>query len=305
MALHFQAVTHPPLANLTATAPDHAIIGLTGLKGSGIAKLLRLAAALETPASGAIEGPPNRRLIQFGEPLNFAPVDVLALDGALAAQDPLVRERACLSLERLRRAGATILLSSHDPLLLTRLCDEVWWLDAGRLAAQGDPRAVLPQYSRHITAQLLPWGRSLSEPVNFESRRGDGRARIVTLETAPLLETGKPAVIALEIEFQAPVTNPVIGILIRTRVGLEVFGTNTQLENIPIGPRKPGDKIRIEFHFNCLLAPGEYTLTAATHDPDGTPQDWLDDAQILTVTGENRTAGVVSLACSAVLCVSA
>jgi lipopolysaccharide transport system ATP-binding protein len=295
-------MTHPPFADLTIDAPDRAMIGIVGLKGSGKAALLRLAVGLENPASGTVEAPEQRRLIKLGEALNFSPVGLLALDSALSCQDALVRERACLSLERLRRTGTTILFASHDQPLLTRLCDEIWWLDGGRVAAKGDPRDVFPKYNRFVTEQLIPWGRSLSEPVDYSARRGDGRAGIVSLETIAadgqpslVLRSREPASVRVALRYSQAVENPVIGIMIRTRVGLEVYGTNTELENVRVGPCAAGDELRVVFEFSCDLCPGEYTLTAASHDPDGTAHDWLDDAVAFSVAADRYTAGVANL----------
>jgi len=36
-------------------------------------------------------------------------------------------------------------------------------------------------------------------------------------------------------------------------------------------------------------------LTLASHDPDGSAHDWLDDAVAVTVTDERWTAGVANL----------
>jgi ABC-type methionine transport system ATPase subunit len=302
MAIHFRGVTHPPLQDLTIDAPDRAMIGIIGLKGSGKAALLRLAAGRQNPSSGTVEASADRRLIQLGEPLNFSPVGLLAMDSALSCQDALVRERACLSLERLRRTGTTVLFATHDQPLLTRLCDEIWWLDAGRVAAKGDPRDVLPKYNRFITEQLIPWGRSLSEPVDYSARRGDGRAGIVGLETIAadgqpslVLRSRERASVRVALRYLQAVENPVIGIMIRTRVGLEVYGTNTELEKVRVGPCAAGDEVRVNFEFSCDLCPGEYTLTAASHDADGTAHDWLDDAVAFSVAADRYTAGVANL----------
>lgn len=302
MAIHFRGVTHSPLSGVTISAPDRSIIGIIGLEGSGKAALLRLAAGLENPATGAIDAPANRRLIQLGESLNFSPVELLALDAALSCQDALVRERACLNLERLRRSGSTILFASHDHALLARLADEIWWLDRGRLAAKGDARDVLPKFNRFVTDQLIEWGRSLEQPVDFSSRRGDCRAEILALETlgpggvpALVLPSHESAGIRVTLRFLAPVENPVVGVLIRTRVGLEVYGTNTELERLRIGSCAAGDQLRVRFDFHCDLCPGEYTLTAASHDPDGTAHDWLDDAVAFSVSDTRYTAGVANL----------
>jgi len=69
-----------------------------------------------------------------------------------------------------------------------------------------------------------------------------------------------------------------VGILIRNRLGIDVFGTNTRLEARELGEFHAGDRLEVEFRFDCLLAQQEYTLTAATQYFDGSSQDWLDDA---------------------------
>ena len=51
----------------------------------------------------------------------------------------------------------------------------------------------------------------------------------------------------------------------------------------------------IELRFKCELCPKEYTLTAASHDPDGTAHDWVDDAVAFVVTDARYTAGVANL----------
>ncbi len=62
-----------------------------------------------------------------------------------------------------------------------------------------------------------------------------------------------------------------------------------------IGPRAAGDTVTIVFAFLCDLCPHAYTLTLASHDPDGTAHDWMDDAVAFTVTDERSTAGVANL----------
>ena len=108
-------------------------------------------------------------------------------------------------------------------------------------------------------------------------------------------QSGEEVSVRVSVQFAHTVVDPVIGILIRTRIGLNVYGTNTQLENLCFGPVPAHHAVRIQFRFRCELCPGEYTLTVASHDPDGTWHDWLEDAVSFTVTDTRYTAGVANL----------
>ena len=98
-----------------------------------------------------------------------------------------------------------------------------------------------------------------------------------------------------EVRYHDAVEDPVLGMLIRTQIGFEVYGTNTELERVKIGPRKAGETAVVTFSFLCDLCPNAYTLTLASHDPDGTAHDWLDDALAITVIDERATVGVANL----------
>jgi hypothetical protein len=74
-----------------------------------------------------------------------------------------------------------------------------------------------------------------------------------------------------------------------------VYGTNTELEKIMLGTRAAGETVRITFRFTCELCPQDYTLTVASHDPDGTRHDWLEEAISISVVDSRYTAGVANL----------
>ena len=58
-----------------------------------------------------------------------------------------------------------------------------------------------------------------------------------------------------EVRFHEAVDDPVIGLLIRTQIGFEVYGTNTELERVKIGPRAAGESVIVTFSFLCDLCP--------------------------------------------------
>jgi hypothetical protein len=308
MSIEFKNVSAPPLTGFRAVAPPGAIIGVIGEKGSGVTELLKLACGVLKPEAGEVVAPPERRFVALGDTLNLAPAAVVGLDQALATQDAMVRARTLTGLDRLRRAGTTVLLASHEDRLLEMLCDEVWWIEAGHLAAKGDPRETLRKYKRAVSEKIRAWGETIPPRLAPSYRRGDGRAEVISIET--LGTDGKPTIvwksgemvsIKATVRFHEAVQDPVLGILIRTQIGFEVYGTNTELEGVKIGPRAPGDSVTLTISFLCDLCPHPYTLTVASHDPDGTAHDWLEDAVAFTVTDERYTAGVANLRAKVVL----
>ena len=301
MAIVFRQVVCAPFACLDAVAPEGAVIGVVGENGSGKSILLRLAAGLARPASGAVEAGEPRRLLGADAELDFSPVAVLAMEHTLARRDALERQRAAVALDRLRRAQATVLLVSHEEELLLQLADEVWWLDQGKLAGRGDPAETLRAYAGHISRRVREWGAGAA-PVAPRWRRGDGRTRVENLEL--LGESGQPTgvarsgelvVVRVTLRVASAVADPVVGMMIRSRAGLNVYGTNTELEGVKLGPCAAGDVFRLDFAFRCELCAGEYTLTVASHDPDGVWHDWLDDASAFAGADTRYTAGVANL----------
>ncbi|MBZ5585502.1 MAG: Wzt carbohydrate-binding domain-containing protein [Acidobacteriia bacterium] len=274
-----------------AAAPDGAVVGVIGEDGSGKGRLLREAAA---------RGP--ARYIGPGDALEIPGGGVLLIEHAFAFHDALARERAAVALHAFRRAGGTALIVSHEENLLRRLCDEIWWLRDGALAARGDPGEILACYRRHIAERVRAWGETAAPALSPAVRRGDGRAEVLAVET--IGENGRPtmvwrsgelAVVKVRVIFRETVADPVVGIMIRTRIGLNVYGTNTELERLQFGPCAAGLTVEIAYAFRCELCPGDYTITVASHDPDGVWHDWLEDAVAITVVDQRYTAGVANL----------
>jgi hypothetical protein len=95
--------------------------------------------------------------------------------------------------------------------------------------------------------------------------------------------------------FHQPQCDPMVGILIRTRIGMDVYGTNTRIEKVHLGSYQAGAEVEVDFHFECWLTPQQYTLTVATQNPDGTSHDWLDDVIAFDVVDARAAAGVANL----------
>ena len=164
-----------------------------------------------------------------------------------------------------------MLLVSHEEELLRRLADEVWWLQDGRLAGRGDPEEMLARIARHIAATLRAWGDEhhaaarAARPPRRRPRRG-GRVETVGEDGRPTMvwRSGELAVVRVTVRFRDAVADPVVGMMIRTRIGLNVYGTNTELEKLEAGPVRGGRN-----------AGGRASPSAASCARRSTPSRWL------------------------------
>ncbi len=228
--------------------------------------------------------------------------EILIVDEALAVGDAIFANRCIQKFEELRNRKVTVLFVSHDLGLVKRLSDRSILMLNGRIEAEGSPRDVVNRYvglvlERQASERSEEDGRL---PASF--RHGDGASRILGVDlldahghSVRSLYHGDRLTAVVRIRFERSVSRPMVGMLIRNRLGMDVFGTNTRLENIELGDFASGEELTVQFELDCLLAHSEYTLTVATQYWDGSSQDWLDDVLSFSVVDPRGGAGVVSL----------
>ncbi len=239
--------------------------------------------------------------LAFSAAIHIDP-EVLIVDEALAVGDAIFAGRCIRKFEELRQRKVTVLLVSHDLGLVKRLADRAAFMLEGRVVMEGTPKDAVNQYVGYVLDR--EGGTEEREGVAAETsfRHGDGASRIVDVrllngagEPCRVFRPGESLIIRIQAVFQQSVSNPVIGILIRNRIGMDVFGTNTRLEGVALGSFEPGEVLEVEFEVHCLLSRQEYTLTVATQYWNGLSQDWLDDVVDFRVVDTKDVAGVLNL----------
>ena len=291
------------------------VVGLTGPRGSGAVDLLRLIAGQQRRESGAVEGFEKAALAEASftsadpaeiqrsieEALSSA-ADVILIGPSLALTDAVFQHGAMARIQDLKRRGRWIFLASQDLNLLERHCDEVVVMRDGAVSERGDPAETIRNYRDWLIEQYKKAAGGEVRPV---VRHGDERARISLIEiqdaagrAVQVVRSGERMTVRVELEFLADVAEPVAGILIRSRVGINVYGTNTELEKVSFGPCRAAERVELRFSFDCHLCAEQYTLTVASHDPDGVAHDWLEEAVFFTVADTRYTAGVANLRAS-------
>jgi ABC-type polysaccharide/polyol phosphate transport system ATPase subunit len=227
--------------------------------------------------------------------------EVLIVDEALAVGDAVFANRCVRKFEELRERKITVLFVSHDLGLVKQLSDRAILLLGGRIEAQGKPSDVINRY----IGLVLEKQRSATEKgdrVRGSFRHGDGTSEVVGAEILntrgePVMSvaSGEPITVRVRSRFHKPVSDPMVGILVRTRIGMDVYGTNTRIEQMPLGDFAAGDELEVDFQLECWLTPQSYTLTVATQNADGSSHDWLDDAIGFDVVDTRVAAGVANL----------
>lgn len=228
--------------------------------------------------------------------------EILIVDEALAVGDAVFANRCIHKFEELKERKVTVLFVSHDLGLVKRLADRAVLMLNGRVQAEGSPRDVVNRYVGLVVEREKRSGNEASAAALASSfRHGDGTSEIARVELVNsagepcrTVLSGERVSVRVAARFRRSSTDPIIGIMIRNRLGIDVFGTNTRLEKRELGEVAAGEELEVEFEFECMLAQQEYTVTAAAQHWDGTSQDWLDDVLSFRVVDPRGAAGLAS-----------
>jgi homopolymeric O-antigen transport system ATP-binding protein len=244
--------------------------------------------------------------------------EILIVDEALAVGDAVFQHRCFRRIEEIQKKGSTILFVSHDPGAVRALCSRAILLNAGSVVADGEPPAVLNRYQRLIMAREEAYDRSLEAdgetkaeaeetdedrlPLQYTFRHGDRSAEVVRVELLDaalnrieIVESGEPVYVRMRVRFWSDIDEPVCGFLIRNRHGIHLYGTNTQLQQLRLGPVRAGETVEVTFAFKCRLAPDSYSIAVAAHSPDAVSFDWLDGVLFFRVMSGVAMEGVANL----------
>ena len=207
----------------------------------------------------------------FSVAINVDP-DILLVDEVLAVGDESFQRRCAEKFADFRRAGRTTVLVSHAMGQLRNLCDEVAWLEHGRVKAVGSPGNVVDDYvgEAHAAREAVRAAED-DEPAD-RSRWGSGEARIDRVQLLDAagrpttsVRTGDPVTVRLRWSTREPVERPVFGVAVHSLDGVEVTGPNTR--DVDLVPDKIDGTGVVDLAVpRLLLLPGTYELSGAVYD---------------------------------------
>lgn len=237
--------------------------------------------------------------------------DILIVDEALAVGDAVFMQK-CMRFIRAFKEHGTLLFVSHDMAAVQNLCDRAVWLDSGRIQQIGPAKDVAESYLQYALQQAAGDQIVLqSLPPETETKGWEtGFARITNVKLVNLsdperefFEGGEQVSMRITVQATQTLERPIIGFLLRDRLGQDLFGENT-LRITQEGRETSilaGDSVTAVFDFTLPLLPnGQYAVACSIADgrlQDHTQHHFIHDALIVTVSSKEARWGLVGIAC--------
>lgn len=225
--------------------------------------------------------------------------EIFIVDEALSVGDAYFSNKCIQRIRSFKEQGTTLLFVSHDPGSVKSLCNRALLIDQGILIRDGAPDDVLDYYNAIIAKKSKD--EEIKQVENefgrTSTRSGSGDAYILNVDMFD--EGGKPirvfqvgdvAQIRCNIVCKVYLENLTVGILIRDRLGNDVFGTNTYHLKVGKQHYEAGENLEFVFTLPLNLGSGNYSLSAAIHSYETHLEnnyDWWDQCLIFQVIPNN------------------
>lgn len=262
--------------------------------------------------------------------------DILAVDEALSVGDAKFQVKCFNRLKQLQENGTAILLVTHSIEQIVTHCSHAILLNDGAVLEAGEARRVANCYQdllfgkekktlesaipQSTNSPALPVVKSAYELSNQEDifstqagynhheyRWGDGSATILDFYLAAegeaypaAVTTGQKMCLAISVRFNDELIRPILGISIKTKEGVTVYGVNTETldcdEFQALGAKE--SIVHVEAYFGCRLAPGDYFISLGVATRQGEeiiPHDRRFDSIHISVRPDTNFFGLADL----------
>ncbi|MFS0706142.1 ABC transporter ATP-binding protein [Cellulomonas sp. 179-A 9B4 NHS] len=203
--------------------------------------------------------------------------EILLVDEVLAVGDAAFQEKCAEKFLEFRREGRTVVVVSHSMPSLRSMCDQVAWLQHGKLVETGDAAPILERYLDSTRTDV----RRDSEG---KVRWGTGEAMIDSVELVrdgvpvDAVRTGDDVAIRVRYTARERIDRPVFGLAIESHDGVYLWANNTRDSGHHV-QHIDGSGV-VECRIPALaLQPGSFQVLASVVDTSTTHvYDYLRDA---------------------------
>jgi len=231
--------------------------------------------------------------------------EILIIDEALSVGDAYFQHKSFGRIREYQEQGTTLLIVSHDTSAIQAICNRAILLESGSILKDGNPEEVMNYYNALIAEkENSNIEQNLTKDGRVKTRSGTKEASIssVTLcnengDPIEYVEVGQKVELQIEVQINQDIKELVQGYMIKDRLGLSIFGTNTWYLGHPLKDLKKGEKVSFSFHFSMNLGPGSYSVTVAAHSGHShviENYEWLDNALLFHVVNSSQSEFVGS-----------
>lgn len=195
--------------------------------------------------------------------------EILLVDEVLAVGDADFQRRCLSKMRDVVEQGRTIVFVSHSMQSIQRICSRAFWVDGGRIAAEGPTQTVVAKYLQKVDAKQA--GGFVTIPAET-TRAGIGdEARFVTLELldssgqrTDQLKMREPFSVRLELDAATAVSDALIEVGISTPDGVRIStSTSSDLTQQPV--TLPNGRTSLLVRMDPQLLPGDFIVDLGVH----------------------------------------
>ncbi|MFH8135000.1 ABC transporter ATP-binding protein [Pantoea osteomyelitidis] len=230
--------------------------------------------------------------------------DILIVDEALSVGDSYFQHKSFDRIRKFRSQGTTLLLVSHDKAAIQTICDRAILLNAGKIQMEGAPDVIMDCYNALLaekTGENTLKQESIQEG-KIQTVSGNGKAKINNIslhkrngEKVEIVNIGEAVNLKVSVDIVNDIDELVMGYVIKDRLGLAVYGTNTYHLGKKLTMLKAGEKVNFDLNFNMNVGEGNYSISIALHDRDthvNNNYEWRDLALIFNVLNGGKPISV-------------
>lgn len=225
--------------------------------------------------------------------------DILIVDEALSVGDSYFQHKSFERIREFRKQGTTLLIVSHDKGAIQSICDRAILLNAGHLAMEGEPEAVMDYYNAMLADhQNQTVQQMVRDDGKVQTVSGTGEATVEDIclldvdgNRLELVDVGQHVTLRVDVRAHADIDRLVLGYGIKDRLGQVVYGTNTDLKKQPLLDVKKGDRYLFDIAFPANLGLGTYSVVTAltsNHTHIENNYEWRDLALIFNMININK-----------------
>lgn len=225
--------------------------------------------------------------------------DILIVDEALSVGDAYFQHKSFERIREFRKQGTTLLIVSHDKQAIQSICDRAILLQAGRVAMEGEPEAVMDYYNAMLADKQNQQIKQIkSDDGRMQTVSGTGEAVVTDIalidargQHVEYINVGQRVTLHIEVLTQAAIPRLILGYGIKDRLGQVIYGTNTELKQQVLNDVAVGSKVVFECQFDANLGPGSYSVQTALVSTDThlvNNYEWRDLALVFHVVNMDK-----------------